>query len=245
MLDEDHIIRVIDFETTGVEPDAHPVEIAAVDYTAGGGFRIVGTTLIKPPVPIPPGASAIHHITDADVAKAQKLDEVLPHYLDVGGGQGVTAFAAHNMKFDKQFFATPLPLICTMKSAQTLYPDAPSYTNWGLLYYLKCRTFSPVIAGASHRAWGDAYVTANILHAMLTSEWTVDDLIEITANPVLLQRMAFGKHRGVDFDNMPMDYLQWIARQTDMDEDVKFTAQHQIEKRLAPMLSPRDPLHAM
>ena len=238
MFDEDHTIRVIDFETTGVDDDAHPVEIAAIDYMGDVGFRIVGTTLIKPPVPIPPGASAIHHITDADVAKAPKLDEVLPFYLDSDGGQGVTVFAAHNMKFDKQFFETDKPLICTMKSAQTLYPDAPSYTNWGLLYYLKCRTFSPVIAGASHRAWGDAYVTALVLHAMLTSEWAIHDLIEITANPVLLQRMAFGKHRGVDFDNMPMDYLQWLARQADMDEDVKHTAQYQIEKRLAPMLSP-------
>lgn len=61
-------IVVLDFETTGISPEeCMPVQVAAVRYEAGE-LTAKLSTLINPGVPIPEEASAIHGISDADVA---------------------------------------------------------------------------------------------------------------------------------------------------------------------------------
>jgi exodeoxyribonuclease X len=64
--------RLIDLETTGTGPDDHVVEIAAVDFI-GSDIQIVSSDLVRPPIPIPPEASAVHHITDDDVSGSPPL----------------------------------------------------------------------------------------------------------------------------------------------------------------------------
>jgi uncharacterized protein (DUF3820 family) len=39
--------------------------------------------------------------------------------------------------------------------------------------------------------------------------------------------MPFGKHKGVKFEKVPVDYLQWLSG-TDLDEDMAFTVKHHI-----------------
>jgi DNA polymerase III epsilon subunit-like protein len=67
---------VIDLETTDREPkNAHVVEWAAIKITPpwfGAGGEHFYTSLVKPPIAIPAETSAIHHITDADVATAPR-----------------------------------------------------------------------------------------------------------------------------------------------------------------------------
>ena len=65
------MIRVIDIETTGIDPAADAIiEIASVDMVRGGGITNAMDTLVRPGKPIPPGASAIHHIIDEDLKDA-------------------------------------------------------------------------------------------------------------------------------------------------------------------------------
>jgi DNA polymerase III epsilon subunit-like protein len=62
------LIRVIDIETTGIDPATDAIiEIASVDMVRGGGITNAMGTLVRPGKPIPPGASAIHHIIDEDL----------------------------------------------------------------------------------------------------------------------------------------------------------------------------------
>lgn len=228
------IVRVIDFETTGVEPPCHPVEVAAIDLdTERRRFTIVGSTRIKPPIPIPPDARAIHHISDAEVENAPTLAEVLPRYLDTVGIEDIAALAAHNMNFDGQFIGEPIHSpVCTLRCSYVLFPDAPSYANAALVYWLqdqgKAAGFDPTIAGTTHRAWGDAYTTACLLREMLTLR-SLDELIEMTEHPVLLPKLTFGKHKGLRYEDAPLDYLQWMLRQPDMDADRLFTARHYLD----------------
>src|SRR4051795_6417314 len=77
-------IRVLDLETTGLSPDDHVVEIAALDLI-GHEIVPIGSHLVRPPIPIPPQAYAIHHITGDDVRPCRTLDEYLPFYLDQTG----------------------------------------------------------------------------------------------------------------------------------------------------------------
>src|SRR5262249_61010697 len=65
------LIRVIDIETTGTDPASDAIlEIASVDLVRGGGITNAMDTLVRPGKPIPPGASAVHHIVDEDVQRA-------------------------------------------------------------------------------------------------------------------------------------------------------------------------------
>jgi exodeoxyribonuclease X len=49
-----------------------------------------------------------------------------------------------------------------------------------------------------------------------------------TNEPVLLPNVTFGKHRGQAWTDVPVDYLQWILRQQDMNENVVHTARHHL-----------------
>lgn len=68
---------VLDTETTGLDTrSARIVQIGAVRIEANALSPGVFDTLINPGQPIPPAASMIHHITDADVAGAPDLSSV-------------------------------------------------------------------------------------------------------------------------------------------------------------------------
>ena len=93
--------RVIDLETTGTTADDAVVEIAAVDLV-GDEILPVRADLVRPPIPIPPEASAIHHITDEDVVCAPTLEQALPFYMDTDRSAGVDVFVAHHLAFEAQ-----------------------------------------------------------------------------------------------------------------------------------------------
>jgi len=76
---DSHRTIVLDTETTGLGGDAQIVEIAIVS-TQG---ETLLNTLVRPTCPIPPEASAIHGITDADVRDAPLWPEVWQQVLGV------------------------------------------------------------------------------------------------------------------------------------------------------------------
>ena len=111
-----------------------------------------------------------------------------------------------------------------------VWPDAPAHNNQALRYWLKPKGLSPLVASTAHRALPDAYVTAFILRELLELA-TVEELITLTNEPVLLLRVAFGKHRGAEWGDVPSDYLAWIVEKSDLNEDVKFTASYHLRQR--------------
>ncbi|WP_080654917.1 hypothetical protein [Bradyrhizobium japonicum] len=83
-----------------------------------------------------------------------------------------------------------------------------------------------------HRAAPDAYVTAFILAAAIRTGVSIDDMVTWSNQPSLLPgAINFGKHRGTPWSDCDPDYLRWIMKQPDMDEDKKFTAKYWLEKR--------------
>ena len=67
-LELDRPLAVFDIESTGIVPQRDRiVEIAVLKITPDGQTRNTVRRL-NPQMPIPPGATAIHGITDADVA---------------------------------------------------------------------------------------------------------------------------------------------------------------------------------
>lgn len=215
------IIRVLDFETTGLAPpEAAVCEVGWYDVAIeepwlrnGAGY------LTNPGHPIPPEAMAVHHIYDSDVVGAPRFSEVVidePH---------VDIFAAHMASFERGFFSgNGKPWICTLKVARRLWPKAPAFSNQALRYW-RGYPLSRSATTPPHRALPDAYVTAWIVHDMLALA-PIEDMIRWTEEPSLLPQVTFGKHKGKEWSDLPLDYLDWIVAKSDLDDDTKFTARH-------------------
>lgn len=227
---------VIDLETTSREPEeAHIIEWAAVVLEPewfGAGGRAEHTGLVRPPIPIPPETSAVHHIIDADVAAAPCWDvesRKLISLLTAG-----TIAVAHSADNDRSFLAqTPLPEVpwlCTYKAALRVWPDAPAHSNEALRYYLGFGTGRRG-AQAPHSALHDAQVTALILGELL-KQAKLDDMLAWTKELALLPRCPIGAYRGLPWPEVPADFLEWILyKARDMREDIKFCAKTELERR--------------
>lgn len=220
-------LRVIDLETTGLvaTEGAEVCEIGWCDLDDG----VVGAPdfrLINPGIPIPPEASAIHHIVDEDVEDAPAFN---PTIRRVVSNPAIDAFVAHSAKFEQQWINAPKPWVCTLKCAYTLWPDAPTHGNMALRYWLKPEGLDRTIADAAHRAGPDAYVTAFLVREMLKLR-PLAELIEISSKPALTPKCWLGKFHGKPWREVDDGFLVWILSK-DFGEDVVFTVKHEIERR--------------
>ena len=220
------VIRIVDIETTGTDPETDAiVEIASVDMVSGGGITNAMATLVGPGRPIPPSASAVHHLIDEDVVEASPLTEAITQFL------GADWYVAHNAAFEQGFLSKhlgePKAWICTYKCALRLWPDAESHGNQFLRYNLGLASPFGIPRDRinPHRAASDVIVTAAILEKMLAmAKWS--DLVTWSNQPALHTRLHFGKHRGERYDAVDPSYLSWIVEKSDLDEGVKYSAAH-------------------
>jgi exodeoxyribonuclease X len=70
-----------------------------IDTARDGGITNAMETLVRPGDPIPPGASAVHHIIDEDVQNAPALGEVIDRF------RGADFYVAHTCEFERSCFA--------------------------------------------------------------------------------------------------------------------------------------------
>lgn len=218
------VYRAIDFETTGIptEADKHAiVEIGWCDLE-DGEVGIPDAVLCNPGRPIPHDAMAIHHITDEDVADADGSVDVLGH---------PDYFVAHFADYERQFFETDVPFICTWKVALRLWPEAPHHGLQFLRYHLALPVL-PTLCQPPHRAAPDAYIGAVLMQRILKeNRASVEDMVRWSNGPALMPRITFGKHVGQKWEDVPTDYLDWIVSKSDLDRDAKANARHHLKKR--------------
>lgn len=220
------MFKIIDIETTGFDADQDKiVEIASVDLDSTHHIINTKQHLVNPNCPIPPTASAIHHIIDSDVANALDIEHTLPFYTN-----NDAIYVAHNAKFERSFLKSfeTMQWICTYKSALHVWPEAPGHSNQVLRYWLNLDIDRNI--GMPHRALPDCLVTAQILVKLLEIA-SIKEMIEWSNNPSLLKTCNFGKHKNTLWSEIPADYLDWIVNQNNFDEDVSYTAQFYLNKK--------------
>lgn len=232
-----HIIRIVDFETSGMDPEqgAQVCEVGFCDLVndeLGWNLGQSGSHLCAVTA-MPPEVRAVHHLSMADCAPFVPFDPET-HLWGPARARGVSVIAAHNLDFEAKFWgAPPVPLLCTLKAALRAWPEAPAHSNGVLRYWLEEqgkiapaheRTMPP------HRAEPDAYVTAWLLLALLRTE-TAADMVRWTKEPRLLPTCPIGKFRGKPWPEVETGFLSWMLNQPTMEEDLKWNARRELERR--------------
>lgn len=160
---------VVDVETTGTDPEIDEiVSLAVVRLDPDGVETARLATLVRPSRPIPAEATAVHGITDADVADAPSLVDVAPRVLTLLEG---AVFAAHNAAFDLGMLQhglaavglayRPVGVACTLDAFRLLEPLAPSHRLEAI-----CARHGIGLEDA-HEALGDVVATAALVRLLL------------------------------------------------------------------------------
>jgi DNA polymerase-3 subunit epsilon len=159
---------VVDLETTGGGPASGGIiEIGAVRVVDG---RLLDTfsTLVNPGRPIQPFVAALTGITDAMVASAAPIADVLPRFLEFAGD---AVLVAHNAGFDVAHLdaaqraitgpALARPALCTIRLARRLLPEQRRRSLDAVAATLGLACYD------RHRGLGDARIAAEILCVLL------------------------------------------------------------------------------
>jgi len=220
----------LDTETTG---SGNKDRLCQLAYKLDTGEIV--NELFKPPLPIGIEAMSFNHITNEMVADKPAFRDS-PEYFQLVDllADDKNILVAHHAQFDINMLLKegvhPKKFICTFKLAKYLYPKGkiPSYSLQYLRYYLGFQ-----IQATAHDALGDTLVLEKLferLFVKMKNNFNLDEvegrMMEISNNPVMLSRINFGKHKGGLFRDIPLDYLQWLSGQDDLDENMKHTVEH-------------------
>lgn len=168
---------VIDFETTGTNPEEDRIlEVGMVGFDKGEmSFR--ESLLINPRIPVPEDARKVHGITDEELAGAPTFEEALPAILEALQGRLPVAY---NASFDRGFLLAEAARVSGMMTESTLPPAMRNEVIWvdplvwarEILKDQKSRKLGDVAAHfgipleEAHRAAGDAEATGRVLLAL-------------------------------------------------------------------------------
>jgi DNA polymerase III subunit epsilon len=200
-----------DTETTGIKSDRDRViEIAAYDPVNDLRFE----KLVKPGIPIPPEATAIHQISDQMVAEAPSFQEMLPEFLQFCAGD-VVLIAHNNDAFDIHFLKAEFgranaafpdwKFLDTLKWARRYRKDLPRHS----LQFL--REVYGIPANNAHRALDDVLVLHQVF-SYLIDDLSIEDAYQLLNAERALHHMPFGKYQGTPLKNLPKDYVQWLVK---------------------------------
>ena len=185
----------LDLETTGLSPrDDGITEIGVVILRAGEAPR-EWSTLVKPPVAIPPEVAQLTGITNEMVRDAPDFASVATQLAEMLEG---AVLVAHNARFDyaflKQAYAREgiaffVPTLCTARLARELEPDLEHAGLDALSERYRLGNAD------RHRALGDARLTHALARAM-ADKFDAEE-VEAAVKRVL-RRPSLPKHLPVD-----------------------------------------------
>lgn len=209
----------LDTETTGNGPDDR---LCQVCFKIGSELEVKN---FKPPIPISVKAMSITHITNEMVEgeeafEGSETSRELQKLLDEN------ILVAHNARFDIAMLEaegmTVPRHIDTLRLARYL-DEAEEIPEYGL-QYLRYHYGVSVEANA-HSADGDVLVLEAVFEHLFNAaqakasdvsrEQILERMMQISAQPSLIRRFAFGKHIGRSIAEVLVEersYLEWLLR---------------------------------
>ena len=187
---------VFDLETTGTDIGRDRIVEIGLLRVAPDGSRVEWVQRVNPEVPIPPGATAVHGITDADVRDMPRLAALADRVLELLADADVAGF--NSQGFDLPFLAAEFERI-----GRPLDRAAMRHVDAMRIFHLKeQRTLTAAVRfycgrdhAEAHSALADAAATLDVLEAQLAR---YEDL---PRDPAGLQAFCGqGRENGVDPD---------------------------------------------
>lgn len=229
----DRLIAVLDTETTGLDPAVDSiVEIGvALARIEERGATVVQSRswLVRPRRPIPAEATAVHGITNDEVATAATFASVLPAVVEMVGPDAV--LAGYNARFDRA-----MVLACCLAEGCAVPSWLTGAERGGWIDVLTwARAFEPWLRGAghfklgtvaerrgvevdtAHRAAGDAATAARVLGVLASMQTELGDRMPDDIEALRLWQRILTAEREADF-------LRWLAKKPPRPETTKETA---------------------
>jgi ATP-dependent DNA helicase DinG len=176
------IIVALDIETTGLNPEKDAViEVGLIRYH-GDREEARWSSFVNPGCRIPPVITQLTGITDAMVADAPGIKDLLPAIREFVGD---STLLGHNVAFDLAFFRkqrmwADQDSVDTYELASALLPRAPRYNLGALCAHLG------IPASPSHRAMDDAFAAFALYRALA-------DLARALPTAFLAEMVRFGQ----------------------------------------------------
>ncbi|MCC6840727.1 MAG: 3'-5' exonuclease [Flavobacteriales bacterium] len=231
-------LAVFDLETTGTRIGHDRIVQVAVVRLMPDGSRNSWQTLVNPGIPIPAEASAVHGITDADVADAPALEQVARHLIDLLSSGDLCGFNV--LRFDLPFLSEELFRVgMHWDTAHMRVVDALR-----IYHHYERRDLSAAARfyldrehQGAHNALADVETTADVLLAQLERyhdlpanvEGLGDFCGDRKRSPDAAGKLAFddhgslcltfGKYRGWTLENIGRNdpgYLQWLMTKAEL-----------------------------
>ena len=156
---------IFDTETTGIDR-AEICQICLIDLDG----QVLLDTLLKPTRPIPPGATAIHGITDAMVANEKSFTDIYPALVDIfANKQGL----AYNAQFDVRIlnYSCQLHKLSLLEAVARTEDVMVPYSNYYGEPNPKKNSYKwQKLPSGDHSAKGDCLATLEVLKQMAKEE---------------------------------------------------------------------------
>ncbi len=234
---------VFDLETTGIDPQRDRIVQIGLVRIESDGARHSYETLVDPGRPIPPGATAVHGITDRDVAGQPRFEQIVDRVEQLLAGADLAGY--NSIRFD-----LPMLMEEMKRAGRPLDMEGRRHIDAMVIFHqMERRDLTAAyrfycdrdLVGA-HGALADATATAAILDAQLAryadlprdsegldrfcnpdrDRW-LDPDGKLQWNERGEAVLGFGRNRGVPLRQLAADnpsYLDWILT-SDFSPEVK------------------------
>lgn len=238
---------VVDTETTGVESEDDIIELSASlpESTSDDIDDMVNyTKRYKPLKDIPPEASAVHFITNDELQDCGSYKDDLENIDIIFGSKEY--YIGHNVQFDNrmmtdneykyrnsvsQYLSDKTKWICTLRLAKKLFAEDKDFANLTLSYLwfkLECnKTASRKII--AHSAKDDVFMCCKVLIKLIevaiqrghiNPDMDIGpQVVNFCNTPIVYEIMPFGKHKGELMSVVPLNYIEWMIKNSDILDD--------------------------
>ncbi len=230
----------LDLETSGLEQKDRICEMGVI--VQEGARYDACSSLCKSPKKISAEAMSLHHITNEMISTCQICTETDTYGLLTEHNQSGNVLIAHNSGFDlgmleKEGFKSHYQIVDTLRCTKALIPECEQFSLQFLRYELRLYKEEKALADElkvnlnAHRALSDALHTL-LLYRTLLEYATLSEMIEISAKPVLMSKLLFGKYNGRYIEEVAaadQAYLHWLLSLDDLDEDLAYSLRYYLQ----------------
>ncbi len=227
-----------DLETTGTNVTTDRIVEISLIKVMPDGSEIVRTRRINPGIPIPAEATAVHHITDTDVANEPRFEQIAKSLAQMFEGADIAGFNSN--RFDVPMLAEEFA-----RAKVAFDFNKPRYIDVQTIFHRKeprnlvaaYRFYCDKDLENAHSADGDTRATYEVLKAQLDRYPELNNDVEFLAdfsktmgqnkgrNVDMMGRLVyndkneeiinFGKYKGQKAEEVMMrdrSYFDWIMR---------------------------------